>query len=661
MAIHTFSYRALLLIAALALAAGCSDPKSNPYVAPPPLREGTPLDLSATHIGNNGGRPWMVNSDWTIEAGRTVEIDPGTTIMFSGIYNVNVDGKILAHGQPDDGKITFTSAFLSQDLGQWGNIRLRNTTDPSELSYCVFSYGAHFNDDTSSETSKFYRGMLSIRNSSPVIENCLAIFNQDNAIYIHADSNSAAPAPTIRFNVFTKNDGAALRTHVSVELAPVNFSYNAVGDNNVIPFLLAQPDSTYGERWIVNANLDSVDLHYNLLDEDPPELADPVGGTYSLTSCSPAVDAGPVGLYDGDGTRLDLGPTPYHPHSDFPILRGVVTGSLTANTTYQMVCHIRVPQDSVLIIPRGTRIEATGLYNLEIFGRLEIQGTEAERVVMCNCQVADLDVWGGLRFFPDSLSAPSIVHYADFQNYSQLDVLHPGVEFLGVRFTGGYQYGAYVATGSADLADSVSFQDCEFSNCGSYGVWSDSSAITVRNSLFQNIKGRGISINAVGLGSEITNTVVRACSTSAIALENLTNTRIINCVLTDNGYHGLQLTRNCNPVVMNTIIWANHHKGVYALASSEPVMEYNDIYGNIERDFDPASLTCANCIAADPLFGSGSDGHLTPGSPCIDAGNPDPQYNDVDGSRNDQGAYGGPAGGTIGPAMYGPKRMVVQR
>ena len=31
-------------------------------------------------------------------------------------------------------------------------------------------------------------------------------------------------------------------------------------------------------------------------------------------------------------------------------------------------------------------------------------------------------------------------------------------------------------------------------------------------------------------------------------------------------------------------------------------------------------------------------------SPCIDNGNPDPAFNDVDGSRNDQGAYGGPNG-----------------
>ncbi len=46
----------------------------------------------------------------------------------------------------------------------------------------------------------------------------------------------------------------------------------------------------------------------------------------------------------------------------------------------------------------------------------------------------------------------------------------------------------------------------------------------------------------------------------------------------------------------------------------------------------------------DPLFISSDDLHLSDDSPCIDAGNPDPAFNDVDGTRNDQGAYGGPLG-----------------
>ena len=48
-----------------------------------------------------------------------------------------------------------------------------------------------------------------------------------------------------------------------------------------------------------------------------------------------------------------------------------------------------------------------------------------------------------------------------------------------------------------------------------------------------------------------------------------------------------------------------------------------------------------DCIDADPKFVGGGDYHLQATSPCINAGPPDPQYNDRDGTRNDVGMYGG--------------------
>jgi len=46
----------------------------------------------------------------------------------------------------------------------------------------------------------------------------------------------------------------------------------------------------------------------------------------------------------------------------------------------------------------------------------------------------------------------------------------------------------------------------------------------------------------------------------------------------------------------------------------------------------------------DPKFISDSILKLKLGSPCIDQGNPNVEFNDADGTRNDQGAYGGPKG-----------------
>jgi hypothetical protein len=54
-------------------------------------------------------------------------------------------------------------------------------------------------------------------------------------------------------------------------------------------------------------------------------------------------------------------------------------------------------------------------------------------------------------------------------------------------------------------------------------------------------------------------------------------------------------------------------------------------------------ITPLYSMPLDPMFVAPPDDlHLAPGSPAIDAGDPDPAYNDPDGTRNDLGRYGGP-------------------
>lgn len=49
-----------------------------------------------------------------------------------------------------------------------------------------------------------------------------------------------------------------------------------------------------------------------------------------------------------------------------------------------------------------------------------------------------------------------------------------------------------------------------------------------------------------------------------------------------------------------------------------------------------------NTLVADPLVVDMTNFVLGASSPARDAGNPDPRYNDIDGTRNDMGIYGGP-------------------
>jgi parallel beta-helix repeat protein len=82
-----------------------------------------------------------------------------------------------------------------------------------------------------------------------------------------------------------------------------------------------------------------------------------------------------------------------------------------------------------------------------------------------------------------------------------------------------------------------------------------------------------------------------------------------------------------------------------------PVIDYNCTTGNQGYN-GPPGTGGAGAITADPLFTDPAQGNFTllASSPCIDAGNPDPNYNDPDGSRNDMGAY--PFEGTV--AVHAP-------
>ncbi len=92
-----------------------------------------------------------------------------------------------------------------------------------------------------------------------------------------------------------------------------------------------------------------------------------------------------------------------------------------------------------------------------------------------------------------------------------------------------------------------------------------------------------------------------------------------------------------DPTIMNNII-TGHTFGISPYMTT-PIMSYNDVWGNT-TNYGYGAAPGLNDISENPLFAD-SQYHLSATSPCIDAGNPAPQYTDPDGTRNDMGAYGG--------------------
>lgn len=118
---------------------------------------------------------------------------------------------------------------------------------------------------------------------------------------------------------------------------------------------------------------------------------------------------------------------------------------------------------------------------------------------------------------------------------------------------------------------------------------------------------------------------------------------IVNNVITENTYAGIRSSTFEGPssdIIKNNIITDNYI-GIWAQGGSSPILSYNDVWNNNYNYWGINSGT--GDISADSLFVNvtNNDYHLNLGSPCIDVGNPDPTYNDLDNSRNDMGAYGG--------------------
>jgi hypothetical protein len=122
---------------------------------------------------------------------------------------------------------------------------------------------------------------------------------------------------------------------------------------------------------------------------------------------------------------------------------------------------------------------------------------------------------------------------------------------------------------------------------------------------------------------------------------------------------GLAIWINVAPDVRNNLVAFNDGDGVHthATALATPSGEavaygYNDVFGNDVAWSGAVDAAPATCFAADPLFAAASDDgdhsnddfNLGAGSAAVDGGDPDGAFDDVDGSRSDVGAYGGPDG-----------------
>lgn len=149
------------------------------------------------------------------------------------------------------------------------------------------------------------------------------------------------------------------------------------------------------------------------------------------------------------------------------------------------------------------------------------------------------------------------------------------------------------------------------------------------------------------------------CSESPVSINN--NVIYKNRAIADTwrGAGGMLIFGAATPVVANNIISGNTAQGIKYVGTSSIALNYNNVYGNGGADYvgcqaGVGSISKPPIFVAPDIDGDDSpyndiagnpyndDYHLQQDSPCINAGDPDIKFNDVDGTRNDAGIYGGP-------------------
>jgi len=181
--------------------------------------------------------------------------------------------------------------------------------------------------------------------------------------------------------------------------------------------------------------------------------------------------------------------------------------------------------------------------------------------------------------------------------------------------------GDYTIKKCAIIKPNVSADDVQ--GIGISGL--NGSDISILNCLI-NVEGFGSNRRGITVSGSMTNSTVNIANSMIFGFH-----RGIDCSLSPSDYF-----------LYNNIITGNT-VGVTVADNISIVAMYNNVYGN-STNYSNSFVPGTGDISSDPLMidMAAGDFRLGPGSPCFDTGAPWQQYNDIDGSRNDMGIFGGP-------------------
>jgi hypothetical protein len=336
-------------------------------------------------------------------------------------------------------------------------------------------------------------------------------------------------------------------------------------------------------------------------------------------------------------------------------ISGNISGRIPAGN-YTIISDIFVQYNDSLSIDPGVNFQFQGggsWAGLTIYGNLNAQGTVSDSIIFTSPMYGG---WRGIEFTGDVYNETSRLSYCRISNANRHGLMYANHTLLANdclissnmcndnlnnQGAGIYCFGPGI------------FRNCVISNNKIVTNGGEGAGITIgyQSPLFENCV---ISNNYLAYPDSSNHGAGIYCwssSNSVFSRCTITNNRVFNSSIGD----GIYLT-NSGTDFINCIIADNYPSGIRWQSSIGASITYSNVYNNNGINFQGAyppdlgnlSLTNLNgdsCdvyhnIFLDPLFLNPDSGdyHLTPDSPCIDAGSPSSPL-DPDSTVADMGAF----------------------
>ncbi len=392
-----------------------------------------------------------------------------------------------------------------------------------------------------------------------------------------------------------------------------------------------------------------------------------------LTSSSPCIDAGdPNYPLDPDSTRSDMGAFYYESGG---AVSGPISGVWTAeNSPYLIGNNAYIPAGDTLRMLPGTVVEFTGSYTLNVCGTLLIEGEADDSVSIygviwpslsqlyfSSTQTQSHLQYGYFNDFGINMGPmPTIIHRCQL-NHCPINAAISSGNVLTESTLDNDAHRMELITGGSDWTMIGNYLDNDYSAfyepavtmgiCSASGTFIANTIHCSASSSggewcyaiakgFLNCEGtfahNYVSVYAIGgfyssdqdaAFDECSGTCRHNCiSAHDYGIYNFSGELFNNTIR--NASYGI---KNYNGTVRNSIFYNCSTYGIDGTC----VVRYSSAF-DCGSPYSSSVTVGPGNIYEDPLLVN--TWYLDPNSPCIDAGDPDPFYNDPDGTRDDMGA-----------------------